>query len=739
MVRGVAIALCLSLTAAAATTRAEAPTGGPRLPPGAGALPSGAKTTPILITADEVNYDRERSLVIAKGNVEISQGTRVLRADSVVYDQKAKTVTAVGKVSLNEPGGHTVFADRIKLKDDLRDGVIQNLRMLFEDNSRAAANSAVRSGGNRTTMNKVVFSPCRLCAKNPQRAPLWQLKARRVIHNQDTRDIEYFDGWLEIYGVPVAYAPYFRHPDPTVKRRTGLLAPTYGSDQHLGLYTRVPYFIVLGPDKDLTLTPVIFTKVRPALFAEWRHRVPGGAYDIRGSITNVQRLDASAEETGGTQTRGHIFTKGLFDIDKVWRFGWNGGWTTDDTFLRRYDVNHDNSIITTIFTEGFSGRSYASARLYHFQGLRQEDDYAKTPIVFPLADYNIIGKPLGPGGAYGRWSIDANLMALTRVEGIDSRRLSLKGGWELPHVTASGHIFRIGALVQSDLYWVNAVPDPNAPAPGRKFTGLSGRIFPQGYADWRYPLVRELGNVRHVLEPRVSFIVAPNYGNPFNIPNEDSLDVELDDTNVFGLSRFNGLDRVDRGARVVYGVTSAFYGNRGGKTQIFLGNSYRFTNRHSFPSGSGLDERFSDLVGRIDIQPSQLFQVLYRFRLGTQSFERKRHEISATAGPPWLRAGVSYFFFRGNENNAEFGDREEIFGGLRARLTKNWAVNANSRYDLDADSALSWSVGATFQNECCLVDFSFTRSFTTDRDIKASNRFFLRIVLKHLGEISTSQ
>ena len=700
-------------------------------------LPSGAKTTPILITADEVNFDRARALVIAKGNVEISQGPRVLRADSVVYNQKTKTVTAVGKVSLTEPGGHVVFADRVRLKDDLRDGVIQNFRLLFDDNTRLAANSAVRSGGKETAMNKVVFSPCRLCPKDPKRAPLWQLKARRVVHNQETKDIEYFDGWLEIYGVPIAYSPYFRHPDPTVKRRTGFLYPVYGSDQQLGLFTRIPYFIELGPDKDLTISPMIFSKVRPAMFAQWRHRVPNGAYDVRGSFTNVKRLDAAGDESSGNQNRGHIFTRGLFDVDNIWRFGWDGGWTTDDTYLRRYSISSINSIVTTIFTEGFNGRSYASARLYHFQGLREEDDYAKTPIVFPLVDYNVIGKPIGPGGAYGRWSFDANVMSLTRVEGVNSRRLSLKGGWELPLTTKSGHLFRVGAQLQGDLYWVNVVSDPDAPAPGRKYTGFTGRFFPQGFVDWRYPLVRELGNVRHVIEPRVSFIVAPNSGNPFKIPNEDSLDVELDDTNVFALNRFNGLDRVDQGTRVVYGVSSSFYGNRGGKTSIFLGNSYRFTNHHHFPTDSGLDDRFSDLVGRIDIQPADFFQVLYRFRLGTQRFRRKRHEVTAMAGPPWLRAGVSYFYFRGNENNAEFGEREEIFGGITAQLTKNWAVRATSRYDIDSDSALSWGLGAVFKNECCLVDLNFSRSFTSDRDVKASNRFFLRIVLKHLGEVAS--
>jgi len=701
--------------------------------------PKGSATTPILITAEEVNYDRARSLVIAKGNVEVAQGPRVLRADRVIYNQKTKTVTAFGKVSLTEKSGDVIFADRIVLKDDLREGVIQNFRMLFTDNTRVAANSAVRTGGNRTAMNKVVFSPCRLCPKDPKKPPLWQLKARRLVHDQKARDIEYFDGWLEIYGVPVAYSPYFRHPDPTVKRRTGFLRPIYGSDDQLGLFARTPYFIEFGPDKDLTIGPTFFTKVRPAMFLDWRHRVRNGAYDIRGSFTNVRRLDAAGDRSGGNQNRGHIFTRGLFDIDKISRFGWSGGWTTDDTFLRRYDVSSIDTIVTTVFAEGFKGRSYSSARLYHFQGLREEDDYDKTPIVFPLIDFSTIGKPLGSDGRYGRFSFDANIMGLTRVDGTNSRRLSLVGGWELPHTTATGHVFRIGARFQGDIYWVDVVRDPDSAVPVSKFSGLTGRFFPQGFAEWRFPLVRELGNVRHVITPRVAFIAAPNFGNPFKIPNEDSLDVELDDTNLFALSRFNGLDRVEQGIRVVYGFNTAFYGNRGGSTQIFLGNSYRFTNRHAFPEGSGLDERFSDLVGRIAVRPSRYLSLLYRFRFGTQDLRTKRHEVAVSAGPQWLRGGLGYFFFRNNENNEEFGNREEIFGSLAARITKNWSLRASSRYDLDDNAPVSWSVGAAYQNECCLVDFNFTRSFTSDRDLKASNRFLLRIVLKHLGEISTSQ
>lgn len=695
-----------------------------------------SRSTPVLITADEVNYDRKRGLVVAKGNVEISQGARVLKADSLIYNQKTKTVVAYGKISLTEPTGEVIFADRIKLTDDLREGVVENFRMLFPDNTRVAANSAVRSGGNRTEMREVVFSPCRICPKHPDRPPLWALKARRVVHDQKAQDIEYYDAWMEIFGLPVIYTPYFRHPDPSVKRRSGFLAPVLGSDSELGLSVKVPYFLTLGPDKDLTLSPVYYTLERPALFAEWRHRVPNGRYDIRGSFTNVKRRDAAGGRVGGRQSRGHVFTTGLFDINETWRFGWDGGWTTDDTFLRRYDVSSRSSIISSPFAEGFKGRNYAAVRGYYFQGLRTTDDAKRTPIILPLVDYNIVGQPRGQ---WGRWTIDLNLLGLSRLEGLNSRRLSMKAGWELPRmITRGGHVFRAGAVLQSDLYWTQNVPNPAVP--GSKFSGLTGRVFPQAYAEWRYPLVRELGNVRHTIEPRVAIITGPNFGNPYRIPNEDSRDVELDDTNIFNLNRFNGLDRVERGTRIVYGINNAFYGNRGGRTEIFLGNSYRLTRRHDFPAGSGIDNQLSDLVGRIVMEPADYLRILYRFRISTDDLLAKRHEVAVLANLDPFRISAGYFFFAANENNSEFGSREEFTGGISARISKYWSINANTRYDLTSTGGpLSWGVGVMFKNECCTIDFQYTRSFTNDRDANADNRFFLRVVFKHLGEVSTSQ
>ncbi|MDP6475461.1 MAG: LptA/OstA family protein, partial [Alphaproteobacteria bacterium] len=227
----------------------------------------------VVMNADTLTYDEAQGLVSAAGNVEIAQGERLLIADSVTYDESRDIMTASGNVTLIEPGGEVMFADYLELSDEMRDGVIRNLRILLAEDTRIAANHARRSGGNRTEMSKAVFSPCKLCPLHPEEVPLWQIKAVRVVHDQQARDIAYYDAWLEMFGIPVLYTPYFEHPDPTVRRRSGFLAPTYGSSSTLGVQLTTPYFWNIAPHRDLTFKPKFTTDEGVVWGAEYRERI----------------------------------------------------------------------------------------------------------------------------------------------------------------------------------------------------------------------------------------------------------------------------------------------------------------------------------------------------------------------------------------------------------------------------------------------------------------------------------
>ena len=147
------------------------------------------KKAPALITADELTYDDVNGIVTASGNVEITQADRVLLADKVSYDINADVVTAEGNITIIDPNGDTVYADFVELTGDLKEGFVRDVRVLMADKTRIAAASGTRSGGNRTEFRKGVYSPCELCREDPTRAPLWQIKANEVIHDQEAKDV----------------------------------------------------------------------------------------------------------------------------------------------------------------------------------------------------------------------------------------------------------------------------------------------------------------------------------------------------------------------------------------------------------------------------------------------------------------------------------------------------------------------------------------------------------------------
>ena len=686
-------------------------------------------SAPVVLRADNVGYDSQQGIVIATGNVEVAQNDRILLADRITYDKRTDTVTASGNVSLLEPSGDVLFAEEIELTDQMKEGVMRDIRIILADDSRIAANGAVRSGGYRTEMRQAVYSPCKLCPENPDAAPLWQLKAARVVHDQRRHDIEYSDVYLEAFGVPIAYTPFFSHPDPTVKRRRGFLTPTYGSNSALGLSLQVPYYFNLAPNRDATLAPIFTTKEGPVLAGEYRAQTESGVYHLAGSFTNPERRGLNGETIGGRDPRGHIEGIGTFRLTDTWRWGYELERSTDDTYLKRYNFSNEDTLTSRLYLEGIDGRNFAGINGYAFQGLEIDDDPGQTPLVLPIAEYNLV---LDNGLLGGNYTFDANLMALSRTEGTDTRRLSVDGGWHLPFVGGAGDIYSLNAQLRGDLYWVDDLANRGRPGSGDEVTG---RIVPSLSLDWRYPWIRQAGTTRQIIEPVAKIAVSPYGGNPGGIPNEDSQDFEFDHTNLFDLMRFPGLDRVEGGPRASYGLRMGVYGISGGRTTAFFGQSYRVKADSTFERGSGLEDNFSDFVGTINISPARFVDLSYRFRLDHDDLSPRRSEVDLAGGPDWLRVNLGYLSLDDAPDNLDdsVGAREELKLSARIRYGENWSFTANTRRNLTTDNTVNYGFGINYTDECLTFSTRFVRSFTQDRDVEPTTSIQFVVTLRSLG------
>jgi LPS-assembly protein len=264
---GVAVIALTPAPAAAQSTAASTAGGGllsssgsafPKQPGGIfGPSQKVDKTLPLYLQGDELVYDTKGNRVIARGNVEIYYNKNVLTADQVIYDQSANTLTASGNVELREANGNVIRADKYTLTDDFRDGFVQSLSVVTRDDSRITAERGERREGNVTEFSEATFTPCKSEGNVP---PLWCIGAKRIIHDQAAATISYQDAELKFYGMTVGYLPYFEHPDPSVKRKSGFLSPSYGNSEELGVFVEVPYYFALSPHYDFTFHPRYMTE-----------------------------------------------------------------------------------------------------------------------------------------------------------------------------------------------------------------------------------------------------------------------------------------------------------------------------------------------------------------------------------------------------------------------------------------------------------------------------------------------
>lgn len=697
-----------------------------------GPLPSASDDPPVLLTAAQMDYDRANDLVIAQGKVEVVKGDNILLADTLTYDRANNLVFAQGNVSMLEPSGNVYFADELQLTDDMKEGTIQAFKARLADGSVITSASAERVSEQVTTLLKAVYSPCSvLCKDGTPKTPLWQVRAGEATLDKNEEEITYRNAYVDLYGVPVLYTPYLSHAAPGAENKSGLLMPSYKRSSNLGTVIKLPFYWAIAPDRDLTLTPASVSKESPLLFGQYRQMYDSGQMKIDFSATDPGTVNGVGKTFAGTNIRGHIFGQGDFVSNENWQWGFNVRRTSDDTYLRRYEINSDPLLTSRVYGEGYdiagSGRSYVVAQALAFQGLQQQTTPERTPFVLPLVTGFYQTDPLFYNS---RLTLSGGAQALTRESGSDSRRLSMAAKWQLPYITDDGHIFEVGTQLRGDAYDVTDAVQSN----GANFSGQTGRVVPQVSLGWRYPLIRPFGGGADLtIEPVINAVFSPKYGNPSEIPNEDSAVPEFTDSNLFSDNRFAGYDRIETGPRVSYGIRSQLYFNGSNAyMQGLFGQAWRLDDDPLFPFSNTLDSHFSDYVGMVGvgmpIGPTPV-DISYRFRLDRESLDAKRSEVAAgtTYGP--VSVGLNFLEIR---NDPILASQRSITGGSSLRLNDNWTLSLGGNYDLLREDAIGISTGLTYQNECIALIAGVNRDLTSDRDFRQSTSVNFQVLLRNL-------
>jgi len=663
---------------------------------------------PALLVADRVYITPDRKLV-AEGNVEAFQGDMKITARRITYDRDSGQLTLEGPIRLDQGAHTTLLANSAELDAGLQNGIMTGARMVFDQQVQIASVQATRAAGRYTRFSKVAATSCHVCANG--RAPLWQIRARRVTHDQLEQQLYFENAQFRLLDVPIFYFPVLRLPDPTLERATGFLVPSIRSTSQLGTGIQVPYFIKIGDHKDLTLTPYYSTSTRTLGF-RYRQAFKNGRINFEGAYTR--------DDLQRSQDRGYLFGSGWFNLKNDFRLTFDVQAASDDAYLADYGLPDYDRLRSEIALERIKRDTAFRTSFIHYKTLRDSEDQETIPSrVFDLY-YQKRHFPNTLGGEV-RLSFVGHSHHRTSDEDIigrDVARATVDAEWLRSWTFASGlrADWRTGASV--DGFEIRNDSD---------FPGTIARVTPRAALTLRLPMTRrEKTGARQFLEPIAQ--IGWTHVSDTDIPNDESNFQEFDQGNLLALSRFPAEDRREDGATAVAGLNWARYSPKGWRAFATIGQVFRSKADPEFNLTSGLRGTSSDILLAGQIKWDKGLTLSARGLLdGDFSFTKAEIRGAWNQGVAGLSG--SYIWQEADPEITPSQRISELWLVGRYEVDDNWTTRASARYDFSESEPIRFSLGLAYQNECVAVNMSVSRRYTSTSSIEPTTEFGFTVAL----------
>jgi LPS-assembly protein len=678
--------------------------------PGRIAAQDDGAAPPAILLADRIWLEGDVRLV-AEGSIEVVQGERRLTARRILYDAGAGRLQIEGPLRLTEGDADTVLvADSAALDRDLTEGILRSARVVLDRQLQLSAARADRVAGRYTVLTNTSVTSCQVCAW--ERAPLWQIRARQVIHDTEERQL-YFDGaQLRVLDVPVFYLPRLRLPDPTLARARGFLTPEIRSTSRLGVGLKLPYFIPIGAHRDITLTPYLSPQTRTMQF-RYRQAFVHGRIETTGAL--------SADTLRSGELRGFLFAEGSFELGRGYRLSFDVESTSDEPYLTDYGFSDKDRLDSEILLSRVGPGGILEAGLVHYRSLRDNENNATQPSLILDVHHERRFFPHLAGGELRLFSgLHAHYRSSdTDVAGRDMARLSAGAEWSRRWTAPAGIRVGVTAGLRADSarVWQDSTTHRG-----------DTRLTPQAAIELRWPLARAGRNgATHLLEPVA--MLAWSGGDRPDIPNDASTRVEFDEGNLLALSRFPATDRRERGWHGAAGLRWLRHDPDGWNLGTTLGRVWRAEADAEFSPTSGLDGTRSDWLVAAQLDLSGGLRIDARGLFGP-GLDVARAATRARWRTDRLDLAATYLLLPRDpaENRPETLSEWGFNGSYR--VARHWTGAAEWRYDIAADRSAEAGLGIAYRNECVEVRLSASRSFASSDNLEPSTDFGLTIALK---------
>jgi len=669
----------------------------------------------VLIEAERIEGRQEQE-VEASGKAELRKGDQTISADRMKYFQNTNEVEAEGKVRL-EQRGNVLEGTRLKLNLDKETGQLEQPDFrLLDNNSRGNAEKLQFEGKGNYRLQQSSYTTC------PAGNDDWFLRVSDLEIDRNRQVGVARNASIIFKGVPILYTPWLDFPLNN-QRKTGALAPTFGSTVSGGGELTVPFYWNIAPNRDATISPRLMTRRGLMLNNEFRYLEPNFGGKVQVDVLPDDRI-AKRSRHGLSLKHAQNFANGWsgsLDLNRV----------SDDAYFRDLAGGLSQTTQTNLLQQGLAsyGSSWGADGSWSFSTLIQRfqtlqdplapvtPPYYRTPqLTLAAIQRDVLGTDLDFNGGW---------VDFTHPTLINGKRLTLHPSVSLPLNTAFGYVTpKIG--IHHTRY--NLAPTTTTPgtSPSRTlpiFSLDSGVVFERDFA-----LRGE--KFTQTLEPRAYYVYAP-FRDQSLLPNFDSAETDFNFAQMFAENRFSGSDRINDANQVTLALTSRLLDPSSGSERLRVAAGQRLHLRDRLvtlgtPPVTGKKSDFLAAVsGRIT--PKTSVDAGWQYNQSTGHTEKL--SLSTRYQPELGKVlNLGYRF-----TNAAL---RQIDTSAQWPLSRHWHGVARVNYSLQDRKLLEGLAGLEYNADCWTMRFVFQRFTTATQE--TSTGIFVQLELSGLTKIGSN-
>ena len=662
------------------------------------------------ILADEIVYERGGNELSAAGNVEVYFQGRLLQTRSLQYRQGI--VTAVGPMTLTDGTGAIIVAEYGRLDDEFKTGVLRGIEILLDERLQFAGESVEFKDERYVLLRNATVTACKVC--EPGEAPVWHFRSRAIVLDREQGQIYMRDAKFVLGNTHLITFPTLQFPAPSVRRRSGLLAPRLDYSSGRGLTVGAPYYQTLGDHADITLTPFFNSGGQHYFGLEARRRFRRGWVDLDATIAPPFADSGSV--------RGHAELYGGWDLGKGFELTFSANRPSDSNYLADYGISSDASAESRIAVSRRTQNTYLQGQSTDIVRL---DDPA-TAGLYPHRLHDVFWRGrTAASGLGGTLGLSLRARMHNRRTGTPDRplgvsQLTAESDWKRRWTTPSGLVFSTAAAATLDSFGVSGEQTHDF---DRRTVRISG-VTAFGLS---YPLIRSAEHTSDLLEPFAQVVWSPVRSGD-EVPIGESRFVEFDTANLRSLDRFSGRDRNEHGIRLNAGLKHTRQVADSYDLELMFGRVLRPRDYGQFTGPSGLSGRNSDFVASADVSFSGGMG-LRQSLVMDDNFDASKGSTQLSYDNTLYAVAIGYSHLEQDEAEGMTDDVNSLTAAFKVGLQGNWSAVSDLNLDLDKKADSKVEFGVVYNHQCLDFSAKLEHTLRTATTPVANNKFSLTFSL----------